>query len=94
MFKQVLSVLRARSMHFAAVGALSLAPCTVSLAADFPKQPIEMTVLFGGSSATIAQVLADGLSKQLKVLREESRRRESRRIRPGAPQEVTVSWPT
>ena len=34
-------------------------------AADFPSQPVEMTVLFGGSSATIAQVLADAMSKQL-----------------------------
>lgn len=36
-------------------------------AADFPKQPIEMAVLFGGSSATIAQILADSMSKELGV---------------------------
>jgi len=35
--------------------------------ADFPAQPVEMTVLFGGSSATIAQVLADAMSKRLGV---------------------------
>ena len=67
MFNRVLPVLRARSLPLVAFGALLLAPCTAPLASDFPKQPIEMTVLFGGSSATIAQVLADGLSKQLKV---------------------------
>jgi tripartite-type tricarboxylate transporter receptor subunit TctC len=33
--------------------------------AAFPDQPVEMTVLFGGSSATIAQVLSDAMSKQL-----------------------------
>ncbi len=36
-------------------------------AAEFPEQPVEMTVLFGGSSATIAQVLADAMGKQLGV---------------------------
>jgi len=36
-------------------------------AAGFPNQSIEMTVLFGGSSATIAQILADSMSKQLGV---------------------------
>lgn len=34
-------------------------------AAEFPSQPVEMTVLFGGSSATIAQVLSDAMAKQL-----------------------------
>lgn len=46
---------------------LSLAPLSSAPAADFPKQPVEMTVLFGGSSATIAQVLTDQMSKQLGV---------------------------
>ena len=41
-------------------------PC-LALAQQFPRQAIEMTVLFGGSSATIAQVLADALSKELGV---------------------------
>lgn len=36
-------------------------------AADFPKQPVEMTVLFGGSSATIAQLLADAMGRELGV---------------------------
>jgi tripartite-type tricarboxylate transporter receptor subunit TctC len=36
-------------------------------AADFPTQPVEMTVLFGGSSATIAQLLADAMAKELGV---------------------------
>lgn len=46
---------------------LSLAPVIPASAADFPKQPVEMTVLFGGSSATIAQILADAMSKELGV---------------------------
>lgn len=59
--------IRAGSRTLAAAVVLSLAPLATVLAADFPKQPVEMTVLFGGSSATIAQVLADGVSKQLNV---------------------------
>lgn len=51
----------------AACATLGLAPPAPALAADFPKQPVEMTVLFGGSSATIAQILADAMSKQLGV---------------------------
>lgn len=46
----------------AVIGFGTLSPAR---AADFPSQPVEMTVLFGGSSATIAQVLADAMSKQL-----------------------------
>jgi len=38
-----------------------------ALAAEFPERPVEMTVLFGGSSATIAQLLADAMGKQLGV---------------------------
>lgn len=37
------------------------------VAAQYPRQAVEMTVLFGGSSATIAQVLADAMSKELGV---------------------------
>lgn len=59
--------IRAGSRTLAAAAVLSLVPLATVLAADFPKQPVEMTVLFGGSSATIAQVLADGVSKQLNV---------------------------
>lgn len=44
---------------------LGLAPHAPSVAADFPTQPVEMTVLFGGSSATIAQILSDAMGKQL-----------------------------
>ena len=51
----------------AAALALGIAPASPGFAADFPKQPIEMTVLFGGSSATIAQILADSMSKVLGV---------------------------
>lgn len=34
---------------------------------QYPQRPVEMTVLFGGSSATIAQVLADAMSRDLGV---------------------------
>ncbi len=33
--------------------------------ADFPEKPVEMTVLFGGSAKTIADILSDGMSKRL-----------------------------
>lgn len=68
MFTKISYTLRARSLQLTAMTALLLAPySSATLASDFPKQPVEMTVLFGGSSATIAQVLADGMSKQLNV---------------------------
>jgi len=51
----------------AATTTMALLPAGSAGAADFPNQPVEMTVLFGGSSATIAQVLADAMSKQLGV---------------------------
>jgi tripartite-type tricarboxylate transporter receptor subunit TctC len=50
---------------FAAAGLVAAG--AAARAADFPKQPVEMTVLFGGSSATVAQILADALSKELGV---------------------------
>jgi len=50
-----------------AAAALGLAPVGAALAQEFPRQPVEMTVLFGGSSATIAQILSDAMSKQLGV---------------------------
>lgn len=40
---------------------------TLRRASQYPQKALEMTVLFGGSSATIAQVLADALSKELGV---------------------------
>jgi tripartite-type tricarboxylate transporter receptor subunit TctC len=67
MIEKIISRLHARSLQLAAIAALSLAPYSAISAPDFPKQAVEMTVLFGGSSATIAQVLADGMSKQLNV---------------------------
>lgn len=67
MFGNITLKLRSCSLKIAAMAALSLVPHSAIQASDFPKQPIEMTVLFGGSSAAIAQVLADGMSKQLKV---------------------------
>lgn len=67
MIAKLTSLLRTRSLHYTAMAAMAIAPWGSTLATDFPKQAVEMTVLFGGSSATIAQVLADGMSKQLKV---------------------------
>lgn len=61
----ITSRLRGNGGALAAAALLALAPA--ASAADFPKQPVEMTVLFGGSSATIAQVLADAMGKQLGV---------------------------
>ncbi|HXV11439.1 MAG TPA: tripartite tricarboxylate transporter substrate binding protein [Burkholderiales bacterium] len=54
---------------FALAAAMSFAlPASAPVrAADFPTQPVEMTVLFGGSSATIAQLLADAMAKELGV---------------------------
>ena len=46
---------------------LLLATIGPAAAAQYPRQAVEMTVLFGGSSATIAQVLADAMSKELGV---------------------------
>ena len=36
-------------------------------ASQYPQKAVEMAVLFGGSSATIAQVLADAMAKELGV---------------------------
>lgn len=44
-----------------------IAVLSAPVAAQYPRQAVEMTVLFGGSSATIAQVLADAMSKELGV---------------------------
>ena len=54
-------------MALAAALTFGVAPSPLVRAADFPNQPIEMTVLFGGSSATIAQLLADAMAKELGV---------------------------
>lgn len=50
-----------------AAAVLSVVPVSSSFAADFPKQAVEITVLFGGPVATVAQLLAEGVSKQLGV---------------------------
>ncbi len=60
-----LSLLAAGSRAFAAAAVLSLAPFSTAGATDFPKQPVEITVLFGGPVATVAQLLAEGMTKQL-----------------------------
>ena len=46
---------------------VAFASLGTAVQAQYPRQAIDMTVLFGGSSATIAQVLADALSKELGV---------------------------
>ena len=46
---------------------IAIASSGLALAQQFPRQAVEMTVLFGGSSATIAQVLADAMSTELGV---------------------------
>jgi len=59
---------RSKALHLAfatvAAGALS-ATTTLSARAEFPEKPVEMTVLFGSTAKTIAQVLADEMSKAL-----------------------------
>ncbi len=60
-------LVRVGGSAFAATAILTLAPVATVSAADFPKQPVEITVLFGGPVATIAQLLAEGMSKQLGV---------------------------
>lgn len=67
MFAKMTSSVRTRSLQIVAMAAVTMASWGSALASDYPKQSVEMTVLFGGSSATIAQVLADGMSKHLKV---------------------------
>jgi tripartite-type tricarboxylate transporter receptor subunit TctC len=55
---------------FASLAAAAMAALVApgaALSAEFPKQPVEMTVLFGGSSATIAQILTDAMAKHLGV---------------------------
>ena len=47
--------------------ALCVALWPLVIYAQYPQKTVEMTVLFGGSSATIAQVLADAMSKELGV---------------------------
>jgi tripartite-type tricarboxylate transporter receptor subunit TctC len=59
--------MRRAAFALAAATVLGIAPASPALSADFPKQPVEMTVLFGGSSATIAQILAESMSKELGV---------------------------
>jgi tripartite-type tricarboxylate transporter receptor subunit TctC len=49
------------------VSLLLVAVLGTAVHAQYPRQAVEMTVLFGGSSATIAQVLGDALSKELGV---------------------------
>lgn len=47
-----------------AIAAMALMPLSAARA-EFPEKPVEMTVLFGSTAKTIAQVLADEMSKAL-----------------------------
>ncbi len=47
-----------------AVAAMAMMPLGAARA-EFPEKPVEMTVLFGSTAKTIAQVLADEMSKAL-----------------------------
>lgn len=49
----------------AVVGAAVLLGGVGLARAEYPDKPVEMTVLFGGSAKSIADVLADGMSKKL-----------------------------
>lgn len=44
---------------------VAMAAVAAPAKADYPEKPVEMTVLFGGSAQTIAQVLADLMSESL-----------------------------
>jgi tripartite-type tricarboxylate transporter receptor subunit TctC len=50
-----------------AAALLALAPLPGLAAPDFPKQPVEITVLFGGPVNTVAKLLADGMAQDLGV---------------------------
>ncbi|HEX2255434.1 MAG TPA: tripartite tricarboxylate transporter substrate binding protein [Afifellaceae bacterium] len=53
------------SLAIAGVAALAGVATTEQARAEFPEKPVEMTVLFGGSAQTIAQMLADLMSQRL-----------------------------
>jgi len=57
-----------KSIVFAAAATLLFAGAGLSSqsrAADFPEQPVEMTILFGGTANSIGQLLADQMSKNM-----------------------------
>lgn len=56
---------RAISRGLAIFASVAIVGAAVPAKADYPEKPIEMTVLFGGSAQTIAQMLADLMSKNL-----------------------------
>ena len=58
---------RRRCTTLTAAVLFAIASSGLVFAQQFPRQAVEMTVLFGGSSATIAQVLADAMSTELGV---------------------------
>lgn len=54
------------SLKAALIGALAATAFgTSATAQDFPKKPVEMTILFGSTAQTIGQLLADLMSKNL-----------------------------
>jgi tripartite-type tricarboxylate transporter receptor subunit TctC len=58
---------RRRCTTLMAAALIAIALSGLAHAQQFPAQAVEMTVLFGGSSATIAQVLAEAMSAELGV---------------------------
>ena len=58
---------RRRCTTLMAAALIAIALPGLARAQQFPAQAVEMTVLFGGSSATIAQVLAEAMSAELGV---------------------------
>ncbi len=49
----------------AAASAISALGLSATAQAEYPDKPIEMTVLFGGSAKTIAEILSDMMGKEL-----------------------------
>lgn len=45
--------------------ALALMPVSALAQSDYPNRPVEMSVLFGGTANTIAQLLAEGMSQNM-----------------------------
>jgi tripartite-type tricarboxylate transporter receptor subunit TctC len=63
--KRILSRVTRCSLALAGAAALAVPAAVQPARAEFPEKPVEMTVLFGGSAQTIAQMLADLMSKRL-----------------------------
>lgn len=62
---RILSRVAGWSLMLAGAAALAVAAGAPQARAEFPEKPVEMTVLFGGSAQTIAQMLADLMAERL-----------------------------